>query len=186
MICVYQRKKADIASKERTCPQQQKGGDMTMKKRKWFIPVVVASVLLIGGITGGVVAANNSSSNTTAGNQTQATDQYQALLDRVCAIYEESTGVAIDSGQLKDALEQAQSEMQDEALQNWLQDLVDKGKVTQEEADQYLEWWQSRPDIELSLPGLGGHGPGGGMMWGNGFGRWGGPCFPDASGEAGG
>jgi len=158
-----------------------------MKKRKWFIPVVVASVLLIGGITGGVVAAvNNSSSNTTAGNQSQATDQYQALLDRVCAIYEEKTGVAIDSEQLKDALEQARSEMQDEALQSWLQNLVDKGKITQEEADQYLKWWQSRPDIELPLPGLGGHGHGGGMMWGRLFKAWGGPCSLNASSEAGG
>jgi hypothetical protein len=158
-----------------------------MKKRKWFIPVVVASVLLIGGVTGGlVVAANNSSSNTTAGNQTQATGQYQALLDRVCAIYEEKTGVAIDSGQLKDALEQARSEMQDEALQNWLQNLVDKGKITQGEADQYLKWWQSRPDIELPLPGLGGCGHEGGMMWGRLFKAWGGPCSSNASAEAGG
>jgi hypothetical protein len=158
-----------------------------MKKRKWFIPVVVASVLLIGGITGGVVAsANNSSSNTTAGNQTQAADRYQALLDRVCAIYEEKTGVALDSGQLKDALEQARSEMQGEALQNWLQNLVDNGKITQEEADQYLEWWQSRPDIKLPLPGLGGQGHEGGMMWGRLFKAWGGPCSLNASAEAGG
>jgi len=148
---------------------------MPIRKRKWFIPVLVA-VLLIGGITGGlVVAANNSSSNTTAGNQTQAADRYQALLDKVCAIYEEKTGVAIDSEQLKAALQQAQSEMKGEALQNWLQDLVDKGKITQEEADQYLKWWQSRPDVKALLPGLGGPGRGG-MMWGRGFGPWGGPC----------
>jgi C4-dicarboxylate-specific signal transduction histidine kinase len=121
-----------------------------MRKRKWFIPVVVVSVLLVGGIVGGaVVAGSDNSSNT--GDQSQATDRYQALLDRTCAIYEEKTGVAIDSEQLKDALEQAQSEMQYEALKSWLQDLVDKGKITQEEADQYLEWWQSRPDIELPL-----------------------------------
>jgi hypothetical protein len=150
-----------------------------MKKRKWFIPVVVAAVLLIGGITGGLVAANNISSNTTAGNQTQATEQYQALLDRVCAIYEENTGVAINSTQLEAALQQARSEMQDKALQSWLQSLVDKGKITQSEADQYLTWWQSRPDVELPLPGLGGHGHGGGMMWG-------GPCALNASAEAGG
>jgi uncharacterized membrane protein len=157
-----------------------------MKKRKWFIPVVVVSVLLIGGITGGVVAANNSSSNTTGGNQTQAADQYQALLDRVCAIYEENTGVAIDSEQLKAALEQARSEMQDEALKSWLQDLVDNGKITQQEADQYLQWWQSRPNIELPLPGLGGRGHEGGMMWGRWFQSRGGPCSFNASAEAGG
>jgi uncharacterized membrane protein len=151
-----------------------------MKKSKWFIPVVVASVLLIGGITGGVVAAvSNDSGNTTAGNQTQATVRYQALLDRACAIYEETTGVALDSEQLGEALEQARSEMRDEALQNWLQDLVDNGKITQEEADQYLTWWQSRPNVELPLLGLGGHGHEGGVMWG-------GPCpAPDASGATG-
>jgi uncharacterized membrane protein len=158
---------------------------MSMRKRKWFIPVVVVSVLLIGGVVGGVVVAgSNNSSNTE--DQSQTADRYQALLDKACAIYEENTGVAIDSGQLKDALEQAQSEMRDEALQNWLQDLVDKGKITQGEADQYLEWWQSRPDIELPLPGLGGHGHEGGMIWGREFQAWGGPwCASNTSDEAG-
>jgi hypothetical protein len=147
---------------------------------------VVVSVLLIGGITGGVVAANNSSSSTTGENRTQAADQYQALLDRACAIYEEKTGVAIESEQLKDALDQARSEIRDEALESWLQDLVDKDKITQEEADKYLEWWQSRPDIGLPLPGLGGHGNGGGMMWGRGFQPGGDPwCDHHASDEAG-
>ena len=158
---------------------------MTMWKRKWFIPVVVVSVLLVGGIVGGVVIAGSDNSSNTE-NQSQASDRYQALLDRACTIYEEKTGVAIDSEQLKDALDQARSEIQDEALESRLQDLVDEGKITQEEADQYLEWWQSRPDIELPLPGLGGHGHGGGMMWGRGFQAWGGQwCAPDASEEAG-
>jgi len=122
----------------------------------------------IGDIAGGVIAAGDDSSSNTE-DQSQTTDRHQALLDRACAIYEEKTGVAIDSAQLKDALDQAQSEMRDEALESRLQNLVDEGKITQEEADQYLEWWQSRPDIELPLPGPGGHGPGGGMMRGGGF-----------------
>jgi C4-dicarboxylate-specific signal transduction histidine kinase len=145
---------------------------MPMRKRKWFIPIMLLSILLIGGITGGVVAAVSDNSSNTE-DQSQTTNRYQALLDRACAIYEEQTGVAIDSEQLKDALDQAQSEMRDEALESRLQNLVDEGKMTQEEADQYLEWWQSRPDIELPLPGLGGHSPGGGL--------W---CAPDASDEA--
>jgi hypothetical protein len=155
---------------------------MPMRKRKWLIPVVL-SVVLIGGITGGMIAAaDNGSSSTVAQNQTA--DQYQAFLDRACAIYQENTGVAIDSGQLKDALDQAQSELQEEALESRLQNLVDEGKITQEQADQYLTWWQSRPDIQAPLPGLSGPGPGGGMMRGKGFGLWGGPRpGPDAAGE---
>jgi hypothetical protein len=156
-----------------------------MWKRKWFIPVVVVSVLLIAGIVGGVVAAGSDSSGN-AEDQSQITDQYQALLDRVCAIYEEKTGVAIDSEQLRDALDQAQGDLQEEALETRLQNLVDEGKITQEKADNYLEWWQSRPDIEVPLPGLGGPSHGGGMMQARGFGPLGGPCPGlNASGEAG-
>jgi uncharacterized membrane protein len=156
-----------------------------MWKRKWFIPVVVVSVLLIGGIVGGVVVAGSDSSSNTE-DQSQTTDRYQALLDRACVIYEEKTGVAIDSAQLKDALDQAQGELRDEALETRLQKLVDEGQMTQEEADQYLEWWQSRPDIEVPLPGLGGPGPGGGMMQARGFGPRGGLCPGlNASAEAG-
>jgi hypothetical protein len=38
-------------------------------------------------------------------------------------------------------------ERMNEALDNFLQKLVDEGKITQEEADQYQAWWESRPDI---------------------------------------
>jgi len=149
---------------------------MPIHKRKWFIPVVVvASVLLIGGITGGMIAAGDNGLGAAVA-QNQTAERYQALLDRACAIYQENTGVAIDPGQLKAALQQAQSEMRDQALENRLQDLVDKGKITQGEADQYLEWWQSRPDVQLPLRGLGGLSPRGGMMWGRGFGPWRGSC----------
>ena len=147
---------------------------MPMRKRKWFIPVLVVSVLLIGGIVGGVVVAGDDSSGNTE-DQSEIVNRYQALLDRACAIYEEKTGVAIDSEQLRDALDLAQGELRDEALETRLQNLVDEGKMTQEEADQYLEWWQTRPDIEAPLPELGGPGPGGGMMWARSFGPRGGP-----------
>ena len=129
-------------------------------------------------------AADDSTSGTE--DQTAPSDRHQALLDRACAIYQESTGVAIDSEQLRDALDQARGELQAEALETRLQNLVDEGKITQEEADNYLEWWQSRPDVGLPLPGLGGHGPEGGMMWARGFGPRGGSCPGlNASAEAG-
>ena len=141
-----------------------------MWKRKWFIPVVVVSVLLVGGVVGGLVAASDNTTNTE--DQSQATNRYEALLDRVCAIYEEQTGVAIDAEQLKDAVQQARSEMRDEAVANWLQNLVENGKITEEEADQYLEWWEARPDVELPLPRLARLGHRAGMMRGGMFQAW--------------
>ena len=138
-----------------------------MLRRKWFIPVVL-SLLLIGSVVGGLVAlADDSSINPE--DQAETVGRYQILLDRACAIYEEETGVAIDSEQLRDALNQARAELHEEALKNRLQNLVDEGHITQEEADQFLEWWQSRPDIKPLLPGLGGHVHRGGMMWDRGL-----------------
>ena len=158
---------------------------MPMRKRKWFVPVGVVSVLLIGSIVGGaIVAADDSSSNIE--DQNQAAGRKQALLEKVCAIYEGKTGVAIDSEQLKDALQQARSEVRDEALENWLRNLANEGRITEHEADQFLDWWQSRPDVELPLPRFGGPGPGGGIMQGSSLQPWCGPCpVPGTPAEAG-
>ncbi len=43
---------------------------------------------------------------------------------------------------------QARSEMRADALQKRLQNLVSQGRISQEQADQYLEWQQARPDME--------------------------------------
>jgi hypothetical protein len=159
---------------------------MPIHNRKWFIPIVVASVLLIGGVTGGMIAAADNDTGVPVA-QNETANQYETLLDKACTIYQEQTGVAIDPQQLKDALQQAQSEMRDEALQNRLQDLVSQGKLTQEQADQFLQWWQSRPDVPVPLAGAGPGGPERGMMWGGFDKAWGAPpCAPDASGETGG
>ena len=151
------------------------------RSKKFLLLALLVPAVLVGSI-GGVAFAQSGSDDTT-----QPEARHEALLDRIAAIYEENTGVAIDSEALRDAFAQAQSEMRAEALQNHLQSLVDEGKITQEEADQYLEWLQSRPDIELPLPGLGGHSHGDGMMLGRGSQALGGPWFaPDTSGEVSG
>ena len=140
-----------------------------MHRRKLIVVAVVACVLLIGGIAGGAILAADDSPT-----ESQIIPRPLALLERACAIYQEQTGVAIDQAQLEDALKQARQEMREEALENWLQKLVDNGGITQEEADQLLEWWQSRPAIDLPLPGPGGQMNRIGMMWGRG------PQPPDA------
>jgi len=145
---------------------------------------VVLSVVLIGGITGGVVVAADDTSGT-VDQRCRLADRHQELLDKACAIYQENTGTAIDAEQFKAALKQAQGELREEALESRLQDLVENGKLSQEEADDYLEWWESRPDIQVPLPGLGGSASRAGMMLAKGLRLWGGPCpCPDASGEA--
>jgi hypothetical protein len=90
------------------------------------------------------------------------------ILERVCTIYEQKTGVAIDQAALKDAFAQARSEIQKEWQQARLQDMVSQGKITQEEADQFLNWWESKPNVPFGF-GFQRHGRFHGM---------GGPCAP--------
>jgi len=103
------------------------------RKRKWIIAAaILAVVVLLAGSVGGVALAQTSST----GDNPEKT-----LLARVAAI------LGIDQQKLEDAFAQAQKEMRDEALDSRLRGLVEKGKITQEQADQYRQWWQSRPDI---------------------------------------
>jgi uncharacterized membrane protein len=121
------------------------------RSKKFVIVAVLVAVALVGSI-GGVVLAQTS----TGDDSPQA--QHEALLDKVCAIYEQNTGTAISSEELQKAFEQARSEMQDEAMNSHLQSLVDEGKITQEQADQYKAWLESKPEVDIPLaPGFPGH-----------------------------
>ncbi len=113
------------------------------KSKKFIIGALLATVVLVGGIGGAVLAQTGDE------DVSHPAAQGEALLERVSEIYLENTGVAIDTQQLKDAFTQASSEMRIEAFQSHLQDLVDQGEITQEQADQYLEWWESKPDFPI-------------------------------------
>jgi hypothetical protein len=148
--------------------------------RKFIIAMAIAAVLAIVSV-GGVVLAQSQNGDE-SGAQPEA--QHAALLERVCEIYENNTGTAINAEELQNSFAQAQSEMREEALQNQMQGLVDEGKLTQEQADEYLEWWQSRPEDLPFGPGLmaaGGEGHFGGFG-GHGGGFQGGgtpPSIPE-------
>jgi len=112
-------------------------------KRLIFI-VVTLAVILAGTIGGAVLAADD-------GNESEVDTRHETLLDRVCDIYFEKTGITIDQDVLKDTFAQARSDMHAESIGKYLQSLVDQNKITQEQADDYLEWWQRRSD---SIDGL--------------------------------
>ncbi len=136
---------------------------MWRSKKFILIAALLATVVLAGSI-GGIALAQ-----TGTGDDSQP----KTILDRVAEILV-GKGVNVTSEQLKDAFIQAQSDMRTEALKNRLQSLVDEDKITQSEADQYLEWWQAKPDVALKF----GFGRDGGFR---GMGRlrgWGCPCVP--------
>lgn len=107
------------------------------RSKKLIIGVVLAGVLLFGSLGGIALAQENGDDS-----------QPQTLLDRVTKILVDD-GINITSEQLQDAFTQARSDMRTEALQNRLQALVEQGRITQEQADEYFQWQQDRPDISF-------------------------------------
>ena len=140
------------------------------RSKKLIIVAVLAALMLAGTIGGVALAADN-------GDDSEPEARYEALLNRVCEIYQEKTGVAIDQEALKDAFAQTQSEMQTEALETWLQSLVEEGEITQAQADEYLDWWQAKPDVSFGF-GFGGRGGFRGMGGPRGMRGFGWPCAP--------
>jgi hypothetical protein len=115
-----------------------------MWKSKKFITIIsiVAAVVVLAGIGVGVVfAADNPPAQTTPATPTGQDE----LLGRVAKI------LGIDQSKLESAFTQARKEMSTERLDQYLKKLVTDGKLTQQQADQYKQWIQSRPNI--TLPG---------------------------------
>lgn len=120
----------------------------------------------LGGTLGGIAIAQANDQGTGTSNNTT---QLSTLLDKVASIYQQNTGVTIDSQELAKAFTQAQQEMRDTALDNYLNKLVQKGTITQDQANKFKTWLNSRPDVP-NIPGLKDfHGMG---RFGGRFGGW--------------
>jgi hypothetical protein len=123
------------------------------RKKKWIIALILAAlVIVVGGAVGGVVYAQSGDSS--PGSPSTDTGAGKTFADRVATI------LGIDQATVEKAFTQAEKDMQNEKLSDRLQSLVQQGKLTQEQADQYKAWWQSRPDVPQGLgPGPGPRGP---------------------------
>lgn len=104
-------------------------------KKKIILGVVIAIIVL--GTVGGIVAANTDSGTTTT--EAVATNPQETLMEKVAA----KLNISVDS--LTAAFQEAQSEIQQERLDTWLAKLVADGKITQEQADAFKTWLNTRP-----------------------------------------
>jgi len=139
------------------------------KHMKWVVVAIVAVLLLTVGLTAVVLAEGENGEG--AG---------QTFIGRV------ADALGLGEDQVADAFDQARREMRDEAMEKRLQAAVEDGLITQDEADETLEWWQSRPEAFDAMGGGGRFRLGEGMhhraMFGPGFGGFSGecPCCPDS------
>lgn len=115
-----------------------------MKKKRFAAPVLVG-VLALGIIGSGSVFAQT--------NEPEGTEEEQSTVTSLTARVAEILGLA--EAQVEDALDQARAEIQDERVQAYLDRLVANGRITQEQADAYLEWYEARPEGLNLGPGFG-------------------------------
>lgn len=101
------------------------------RKRK-FIIILLGTILIIAASIGGVAMAQESEEDS----------QPDSLLGKVARI------LGIDQQTVEDAFEQARDEMHEEAMDRYLQNLVDEGIISEEKAAEYKAWLESRPDIK--------------------------------------
>jgi len=133
--------------------------------KKFIIVLALAAVLAIVSIGGVVLAQENGDEDA---NQPEA--QHAALLEKVCAIYEDNTGTAINAEELQKAFVQAQSEMHTAAMEARLAEMVENGVLDKTQAQELQDWWESRPEDLPFGPGF--MAPGGGGPFGGHGGRF--------------
>ena len=106
------------------------------------------------GINTALVAASD---NTTDGDSTTAvvsTSDNETSLEDVF-VRKLADKLGLDEETVATAIKEVRQEMRDDALAERLQEAVDEGTITQDEADQILAWMKSRPDALDELGGLG-------------------------------
>ena len=138
-----------------------------MRKRYWLTGTIVAAVMVLG-IMGGVAMAQETSDE-------DGDSEKKSFAARVAEI------LGLDETTVQDAIDQAKAEMQEEALQAKLDWLVENGHMTQDQADEYKTWIESKPE-GLSPKMFGGFGKKHHRSGGSGWGGWGKSKAPADSG----
>jgi hypothetical protein len=113
-----------------------------MKNKKFIVLISVLVAVIIFGVTAGVIFAQNSTDNSSTSSNSNP------ILTRVATI------LGIDEQKLEDAFQQAMKEERAQRMDDYLQKLVDEGKITSDQAAQYKTWLESKPDIQMPGHGM--------------------------------
>lgn len=101
-----------------------------MKKWRWLIGGAAAALVLLT-VAGGAIMAQESE-----GKQSR----FSAFAERVASI------LGLEADDVEDAMEQAKEELADEAMDEKLTMMVEKGMFTQQQADDWKAWMEAKPE----------------------------------------
>ena len=126
-------------------------------RRCWIVVSVLAAVLSVGAIMGTALAQTDDSDG---GGSSSVSRFVEVLADKL-DIGEEELQSAID--ETREELREEFEAAAEAKLIAKLDEMVAAGKLTQEQADEYLSWYRDRPD---GVKGFG-------AARGRGFSGWG-------------
>ena len=130
-------------------------------RRRWVWVSILAATLMLGILgTGAAVLAQSDGGSTEESTK-------QSLASRLAAIL----GLGLDEATVQSALDQAKREIGDERLEKKLSRLVEKGVLTEAQKQEYLDWYNSRPEGPLAGANFLGPRKHGKFMGKFGFGR---------------
>ena len=128
-----------------------------MKKLLVYGPIAMALIASLAVGIPAAVAADTSDAVSTETSTTTNTDEQnprQELMSRVAEI------LNIDEATVSGAFQQASQEMMTERQQERLQNAIDNGLITEDEAAQIQAWWNNRPAALEGMSPLGDQGQG--------------------------
>lgn len=103
-----------------------------LKRKRNLLLVLVTAAVLALGITGGAIWAQEADA--------QDDSARKSMASRVAEI------LGLGEEEVQDAFKQAGREIKDEKFQNRMDRLVENGKLTEDEAAEAVDWFQSRPE----------------------------------------
>ena len=110
---------------------------MKIKSKKFITVISVLLAVILLGVSAGVVFAQD---------DVNPRDD-NPILTRVAEI------LGIDQQDLENAFKQAMEEQREQRMDQYFQKLIEDGQLTQEQADQYRNWLESKPDIPMPRQG---------------------------------
>lgn len=113
-----------------------------MKKRLLVTALVLGVIVM--GVFGGVVAAQGKDQQRTEGKPHRLTVRMAEIL-------------GLEHGRVEQAFNQALGELRNERAGSYLSRLVEMGKITQEQAEEKLEWLKANPDVRTGFQKKGMH-----------------------------
>lgn len=141
-----------------------------MGKRGWILAVILAGLMVVG-IGGGVILAHGGKGGGGLGKggdgdgtsmaarvaeilgveESDVSDAFESVKES----WDEDTDftaeaaeiLGVEESELEDALAQARRAMSNEAVRARMDAMVEKGIISQEEADEYVEWFEDRPEF---------------------------------------